>query len=92
MLPRLHKSLEKGITPVIYKTVEGRDVTTKGAFPLDTPLCFCVKCPRALGARAVVIRWEKDGEAFRDYRLSFTNFFSFEMRTPCFRAHPIIWI
>ena len=71
MLPRLHKSLEKDIVPVITKTVEGRDVSTKGAFPLDTPLCFCVKCPRALGARAVVIRWEKDGEAFRDYNLSF---------------------
>ena len=71
MLPRLHKSLEKDIVPVITKTIEGRDVSTKGAFPLDTPLCFCVKCPRALGARAVVIRWEKDGEAFRDYNLSF---------------------
>ena len=71
MLARLHESLEDGCLPKIIKTVNGEDVSNRGAFSLGSVLRFTVMCPRRLGVRAVVLRIARDGEPTRDIALDF---------------------
>ncbi len=71
MLARLHQCLEAGAMPVIIKTVGREDVSSRGAFALGSVLCFCIKCPRRLGVRAIVMRIARDGEETHDIPLSF---------------------
>ena len=49
--------------PIIIKYVDGVDRSRKAAFPSDKDIVFTVKTPRKLGAAAVVLRVNKDGEA-----------------------------
>jgi len=74
MLLRLHESAENGSMPVITKYVNGEDASVKGAFSLGTSLTFNVKCPRRLGASAIVLRINRDGDSYRDLSLSFVAF------------------
>ncbi len=73
MLIKLHGELEENLLPIIKKTVAQKNVSDKGAFPLDTELNLCIRVPRKLGASSVVLRIWKDGENFDDYPLEFTG-------------------
>ncbi len=59
--------------PTIRKTVNGRDVSHRGAFPYGTKIEITVEVPRSLGASAVVLRLEEDGKGERDIPLSFAD-------------------
>ena len=59
--------------PVIKKTVDGKDVSSKGAFAFGSVLNITVKVPRKLGASAVVLRICRDGERDNDMPLSFES-------------------
>ena len=59
--------------PIITKTVDGRDVSAKSAFPSDKRIIFTVKAPRRLGASAVVLRVNHDGEPDMDLPLRFVE-------------------
>lgn len=70
----LTKICSEGISsPIITKTVDGRDVSEKSAFPSDKRIIFTVKAPRHLGASAVVMRINCDGECDRDIPLRFED-------------------
>ena len=73
MLSKLHTSLEKGELPIIMKTVDREDVSRRGAFPLGTHLTFTIRCKRRLGIRAVVLRFQKDGESGLDIPFNFAD-------------------
>ena len=73
MLLRLRDSVECGIMPRITKYVNGEDASVKGAFSLNTRLEINVECPRRLGASAVVLRINKDGEGTKDYALEYVS-------------------
>lgn len=57
--------------PRIIKRMDGRDVSSLGAFPAGGVLSFTVEAPRILGACAVVIRICADGGEDRDIPLTF---------------------
>ncbi len=59
--------------PIIKKTVNGEDVSEKGAFSFGSILNITVEAPRKLGASAVVLRICRDGEEDIDIPLSFQN-------------------
>ena len=59
--------------PIIIKTVDGNDLSQKGAFPSDKRITFTVKAPRRLGASAVVLRINHDSEPDKDIPLEFTE-------------------
>lgn len=59
--------------PTITKTYNGNDVSSRGAFPCGAMIELTVVTPRALGASAVVLRMARDGEAYRDVPLSYTD-------------------
>lgn len=70
----LTKLYSDGISkPIIIKTVDGKDVSSRGAFPSDKKITFTVKVPRRLGASAVVLRINQDSEADKDIPLVFTE-------------------
>ncbi len=70
MLTKLYS--DGDVMPVIIKTVDGKNVSSRGAFPSDKKITFTVKAPRRLGASAVVLRIKHDLEEFiRDIPLSF---------------------
>lgn len=70
----LTKLCSEGISsPIITKTVDGADVSEKCAFPSDKKIIFTVRAPRRLGASAVVLRINRDGEGDRDIPLRFEN-------------------
>ncbi len=69
MLTRLPLSAES--MPRITKTVKGKDVSARGAFPCATRIEFTAYTPRSLGASAVVLRVAEDGGEERDIPLSF---------------------
>ncbi len=71
MLTRFLPLVEQA--PTIIKTVNGKDVSTRGAFPCGTKIEFTVDVPRALGASAVVLRIAEDGKSDRDIPLSFAE-------------------
>ena len=60
--------------PLITKTINGKDVSARGAFPYGEKIEFTGSAPRALGASAVVLRINKDGEPDRDIPLAFSDF------------------
>ncbi len=71
MLTKLVLSAE--LTPTIRKTVNGKDASTRGAFPCGTNIEFTVDVPRMLGASAVVLRIAEDGKEEKDMPLSFVS-------------------
>ncbi len=71
MLPKYCREIEEGYCPVVKKTVGGRDVSLKGAFPLDTEIEFCLSIPRRLGVGTALLRLSPDGGEARDYPLVF---------------------
>lgn len=64
---------ERITSPIITKESGGKDCSLKNAFSSDEKIIFSVKVPRRLGASAVVLRINRDGESDRDIPLSFTN-------------------
>jgi len=58
--------------PVITKTVGGKDVSSRGAFPSGERVTFTVRVSRKLGASGVVLRINRDGESDRDIALDFS--------------------
>lgn len=58
---------------VIKKTVNGADASHRGAFASGDMITFTVGVPRKLGASAVVLRIQKDGQGDVDYPLSFCS-------------------
>ncbi|MBQ8309448.1 MAG: DUF3459 domain-containing protein [Clostridia bacterium] len=71
MLLKLHSAIESGESIQIKKTANGEDVSHLGAFPYGTRIDFRISVPRALGAAAVVLRLEKDGEEAHDLPMQF---------------------
>ncbi len=67
------KSISVSAMPKIKKTINGVDVSQKGAFAVDEDICFTVDTPRRLGASAVVLRICKDGERDVDHPLTFVE-------------------
>jgi len=59
------------VLPIIQKTVNGKDASSRGAFFCCDLLVLRVKCPRSLGAAAVVLRLARDGGDDRDFPLAF---------------------
>ena len=66
MLIKLHDTLTSTLGIKAEKRAGGKDVSSLGAFPLGTVLSLRLTVPRALGARAVVLRICRDGEGDRD--------------------------
>ncbi len=54
-------------------TADGREVTHLGAFSMGETLRLTVACPRTLGASAVVLRLNRDGEAEQDTPFEFIS-------------------
>ncbi len=73
MLPKFHEQIEKSCRPVLCKTVDGRDVSERGAFVLGSALAFSARLSRRLGVSAVVLRIAKDGEEARDIPFVFVG-------------------
>ena len=69
MLTRLSTSAE--IKPIIRKNVDGKDASSRGAFPCGTKIEFTVETPRMIGASAVVLRIAEDGKQYTDIPLDF---------------------
>ena len=69
MLTRLSTSAD--CMPIIRKTANGKDASTRGAFPCGTKITFTVETPRMLGASAVVLRIAEDGKQYMDIPLDF---------------------
>ena len=59
--------------PIIIKYVDGVDRSHKAAFPSGKDIVFTVKTPRTLGAAAVVLRVNRDGEEYRDIPLEYVE-------------------
>ena len=59
--------------PVIRKRIENRDVSGRGSFAFGETFELIAEVPRKLGASAVVLRINKDGEPECDMPLSFTS-------------------
>ncbi len=72
MLPRY--PIDTPISVTFQKhTADNRDVTHLGAFPKGETLRLVVTCPRTLGASAVVLRLNRDGEAEQDTPFEFVS-------------------
>ena len=71
MLPKFYEILEREHFPQIQKTVKGKDVSRRGAFAFGEDVTFSVRLSRRLGACAVVLRLERDGESAKDIPFSF---------------------
>ena len=71
MLSKINDSLTK--IPTIIKTVDGADVSNRGAFAYGDVVCFTVEAPREFGASAVVLRIRKDGLGDIDLPFSFAD-------------------
>jgi len=71
MLSKINDSLNK--KPIIKKSVNGADASSRGAFALGDVVCFTVEAPREFGASAVVLRICKDGCGDSDYPFSFKD-------------------
>ncbi|MBE6604604.1 MAG: glycoside hydrolase family 13 protein [Ruminococcaceae bacterium] len=57
--------------PRLLKSIDGKDVSGRGAFFCRDTLVLTAEVPRALGAAGVVLRIARDGQADRDMPLSF---------------------
>lgn len=69
MLTKLNVSDFKA--PIIIKRLNGADVSHRGAFASDEKIDITVEVPRRLGASAVVLRINRDGESDMDLPLAF---------------------
>ncbi len=71
----LRYPLDTSETAVTLRKISasGADLTAFGAFPKGEIIRLVVNCPRALGASAVVLRLNRDGEASRDIPFEFTS-------------------
>ena len=54
-------------------SASGADLTHLGAFPKGEVLRLVVNCPRELGASAVVLRINRDGDEAKDIPFEFTS-------------------
>ena len=72
MLPRYPFDSSHVSVSLKKYSLSGTDLTPFGAFPKGEVLRFAVTCPRALGASAVVLRINRDGEEPRDLPFEFT--------------------
>ena len=72
MLLKLHSALECVERIQINKTANGKDASLLGAFPYGTKLEFHITVSRSIGAAAVVLRLERDGEEERDFPMQFS--------------------
>ena len=59
--------------PIITKRLNGRDVSHRSAFASTENINITVEAPRRLGASAVVLRLNRDGETDVDMPLSFVS-------------------
>ncbi len=59
--------------PTIRKRIEKRDVSGRGSFAFGETFDLIAEVPRRLGASAVVLRINKDGEPDRDMPLAFIS-------------------
>ncbi|MBR0442887.1 MAG: glycoside hydrolase family 13 protein [Clostridia bacterium] len=73
MLPTFYRDYDRDAMPRIQKTVLGEDASMMGAFSFGTRINVRIHTPRRLGAAAVVLRLQKDGENDRDMPLSFVT-------------------
>ncbi|MBR2722630.1 MAG: glycoside hydrolase family 13 protein [Clostridia bacterium] len=73
MLISQHALLQNGQRIFIQKTVDGKDVSHKGAFAHGTRIVFSVRIPRTLGVSAAVLRIAPDGGEDVDHPLSFVG-------------------
>ena len=69
----IRSELNTAETPIIIKYIDGVDRSEKAAFPSDKDIVFTVKAPRKLGAAAVVLRVNRDGEDYRDIPLEYVE-------------------
>ena len=72
MLPRYPFDASEFAVSLKKYSMSGADLTPLGAFPKGEVLRLVVTVPRALGAAAVVLRINRDGEATRDIPFEFT--------------------
>ena len=73
MLPTFYRDYDRDAMPRIQKTVLGEDASGMGAFSFGTRINIRIRVPRRLGAAAVVLRLQRDGEGDRDTPLSFVT-------------------
>ncbi len=72
MLPRYPLDTSENLVTFRKISASGADLTHLGAFPKGEKLRLVVNCPRTLGASAVVLRLNRDGERHRDIPFEFT--------------------
>ena len=73
MLPKFHVAYDRSALPVIRRTVNGEDVSRRGAFSFGTLLTLHLRVPRRLGSAAVVLRIRRDGGDPHDFPLLFQS-------------------
>ena len=73
MLPRYPLDTSEPLVSLRKISASGADLSTLGAFPKGEKLRLVVTCPRTLGASAVVLRLNRDGEKSRDIPFEFTS-------------------
>ena len=59
--------------PQLFKSLDGKDVSTRGAFFCRDTLVLTAKTPRALGAAGVVLRIARDGQGDTDMPFTFVS-------------------
>ena len=73
MLPKYPFQATEASVSLKKYSMSGIDLSCFGAFPKGEVLRLSVTCPRALGAAAVVLRINRDGEEARDIPFEFTD-------------------
>ena len=73
MLSKHFSRLDEECRPVLRRFLGEREVTHVGGCPCGENMTLRVELPRTLGAAAVVLRVIRDGEANRDFPLSFVS-------------------
>ncbi len=66
MLPKLHNLSDADCEIVLNRFIGGKDKTLYGAFAWGDLLTFRLAFPRTLGVSGVVLRLQKDGDAYFD--------------------------
>ena len=73
MLPRYPLDTSEPLVSLRKFSASGADLSCFGAFPKGEKLRLVVTCPRTLGASAIVLRLNRDGERSRDIPFEFTS-------------------
>ena len=73
MLSKHFSRLDEECRPVLRRFLGEREVTHVGGCPCGENMTLRVELPRTLGAAAVVLRVIRDGDADRDFPLSFVS-------------------